>query len=408
MIVKNTLVGLILLSLFLLVMLINVTSIMSFHILNYNVNYVTLHIRILLADNKPLAHAVVIAKPTIYSTHKYINYTDRTGSTYLKTEYNPISKTIYLIIEYWIYGDLYIGKVSIQNRSIEIKLNYMVLNTTFNIVDEYLKPVRINHYVLKYSVNNENKTIIEIMNSNNKIVINGSIDNHLIIYNNETINNYYLVLGFNNTEETIRLNNNLLRRNTLIIDLYKPRIWIKELNSSVNIIDGFKYYELKAIVYIYDGINTPNIKFKVNIPLKQKPRISYEYKLLDNNTAVYNVLIKGSIGSNINILRIYFYAVDPSGKKTVVLKNVTLLTLSSSRTTTFHISTTTSSMKTTQSLMTTNTTTQYFHPPTRNKEGGNKGFEQYYFLGPIIGLLILIYEVLHRRGLNVSYQQVHA
>jgi hypothetical protein len=410
MIGENITVRHILASLLLLVMLINITSVASINILNHNTNYVTLHIRVLLANNKPLAHAMIIAKPTRYSTHEYINYTDMNGSAYLKTEYSTIYETIYLTIKYWIYGELYTGKVSVRNKNIVIRLNYMVLNNTFNIVDEYLEPIKIDYYILKYSVDNENKTVMRVINSNSKVIINGSIDHYLIIYNDETINNYYLVLGFNDTEKTIMLNNDLLRRSTLIIDLHRPKIWVKKLNSSVDIIDGFKYYELKAIVYIYDGVNTPNIKFWVDIRLKQKPRIIYKHNLLSNNTVVYNVLVKGSTSSSINTLHIYFYAVDPGGKESVIYRNITLIASSTSKITTSQTPIiTTSSMKTaTSALINTNTTTQYFHPPTRSEEESIRGFKLYYFLGPIISLLILIYEILHRRGSSISYQRSHA
>ncbi len=411
MIEGNTIMKTVLALLPLLVMLINTTGIVSINTLNYNTNYITLHIRVLLADGKPLEHAMIIVKPTIYSTHKYINYTDINGSTYLRTEYNPISKTVYLTIKYWIYGELYTGRVDIRNKDIEIRLNYIVLNRTFDIVDEYLKPIIINYYILKYSINDENKTIVKIVNPNHKIIINGSIDHYLIIYNNKTINNYYLTLGFNNSEKTIRLNNSLLRRRFLVIDLYKPKMWIKELNSNVNIIDGFKYYELKAIIYIYDGVNTPNVKFKVDTSLRQKPRINYKYSLLNNDTAVYNVIVRGSTGSNINILRIYFYAIDPSGKELVISKNISLTSSAISKTITSRtLITTTLPIRTTSisSLTTTNTITQYFRPPTKNEGGKGRGYELYYFIGPIIGLLILIYEILHRRELSISYQQAHA
>ncbi|ABN69593.1 hypothetical protein Smar_0485 [Staphylothermus marinus F1] len=397
-------------------MLLTVNSHIAGSISYWNIgDKITLHIKVSLLDNKPLPNAEIIVKPTIYSTHKYINKTNNNGTATITTEYDAITNTVYVEINYWVYGKIYSGKISVINKNIAITLNYTILRASINIYNEYLEPTNVT-YKLLYVCGDNQTILLENNTPTTQVLINGIIDNHYLLLNNNTLQNYILLL---NTMEkhriTVRFDQRILEEKRVVIDIYDPIISVERSTYSIQKINHEYFYKILLTINVCDGVNTEDTRLYVKYyyPKEQKPFKIYLVGSKTNGSIIifiYNVSSSGIMSGTNKTLILNITAMDPYGKSTTLFKTIYLSTLSklnytsttpttTTITTKYLVGENTSTTSNTLHLTSTrNISTEYFSPPySGGKEAETLTF--IYYLGPIISASILLYEFIRlRRG----------
>ncbi|ADI31450.1 hypothetical protein [Staphylothermus hellenicus] len=376
---------------------------------------ITLHIKLSLLDNKPLPNAEIIVKPTIYSTHEYTGKTNNDGVATITTEYNAITKTVYIKVYYWIYGEIYSGKINVDNENITITLNYTIFKTSINIYNEYLEPASIT-YKLLYVFGNNQTMLLENNTATTQILINGVIDNHYLLLNNNTLQNY--VLQLNTMEKhsiTIRFNQEIIEEKKIIVDTHNPIVSVERSTYSIRKINHEYFYKILLTINICDGVNTEDTRLYVKYYYpKEKEQEPFKIYLAGFKTngsttiSIYNVSSSGIINETNKTLILNITAVDPSGKSTTLFKTIYLSILTkpnhtSTTTTTTTITTkysigknTSTASNTLFSTNTSNLSTSYFNPP-HSGGGEAEALAYIYYLGPIISATLLLYEFIRLR-----------
>ncbi len=283
-------------------------------------NYTKLIIHVKLSDNTPLSEAIVIIKPTIYSTREAINTTNSSGYVEIFIDRNVFGNKPYLIIKYWIYEEIYHGYINLSTTAkeqiISIKLNYTTLQGEYKVINEYLEPLN-GTYLLAYKSGNKFTNITE-----GKIVsgiIHVNYTKHALLFNNELANNYIFIIKVKN--ETIKAKPSEIRNNTIIVDTEKPIIQIIEKKATYNkesntitvivllkVIDGIFSEKVRLNGYIVSNNRKAILRIdKINATKKDHLIILY-YSM---KTTILNI----NISKTVNI---YITASDPTGKSTII------------------------------------------------------------------------------------------
>lgn len=372
---------------------------------------VTLYIKVTLTNNQPLPGAEVIVKPTIYSTHEYVNTTDNNGLTIITTEYDTVTKTVYVKVKYWIYGELYCSKISIADKYITIVLDYTILKANISIYDEYLKPINAS-YELFYNSGTQQLKLVEKEAPSNYILINGTINGHYLLQNKDILSNYMLILKSMEKYMTIiRIDQTILERQEVIMDIHSPVIKVNNISYTIRRIDQSYFYKLILSIEICDGVNTENTVLKISYYYPKEERLIIIYlagiKTNDSIKAfIYNATTTGIINKANLTLVLNITAIDPYNRETTLLKTINLKPPKQKYNTSTTIYTTTArynesenitSTSSTQTTAGMNTNTaRYFSPPI-NEDNELDSLSYIYYLGPIISISILLYEFIRRR-----------
>jgi len=311
-------------------------------------NYTKLIIHVKLSDNTPLSEAIVIIKPTIYSTREAINTTNSSGYVEIFIDRNVFGNKPYLIIKYWIYEEIYHGYINLSTTAkeqiISIKLNYTTLQGEYKVINEYLEPLN-GTYLLAYKSGNKFTNITE-----GKIVsgiIHVNYTKHALLFNNELANNYIFIIKVKN--ETIKAKPSEIRNNTIIVDTEKPIIQIIEKKATYNkesntitvivllkVIDGIYSEKVRLNGYIVSNNRKAILRIdKINATKKDYLIILY-YSM---KTTILNI----NISKTVNI---YITASDPTGKSTIIKTIMPIKIVETSQTTSQNHSNTTTPVNT--------------------------------------------------------------
>ncbi|OYT40457.1 MAG: hypothetical protein B6U89_02050 [Desulfurococcales archaeon ex4484_58] len=291
----------------------------------YSVEKINLTITLYTADDKPLSNALVIVKPSRYSSSSWSNITDENGTARFYGVELTISNTVYVEVNYGVYEKICsIRQLDVEDRNITLYVPFETLYININVVDEYLKPINAT-YTLYY----ENHPLINNKIINGKLIINGTVDHQLLLINSYLYTDnwnyvsditYRLEIKTDTYLESMEINSNNLREK-IIIDNYKP--YLEIINSTIisnKLIPYFKW------IYLYIGVNDGVYTDYVDINIESK--------------GVKWVLINETIESNMKIscwktaidlkhysneyLLINITARDHSGKYSFLLETIYL------------------------------------------------------------------------------------
>ncbi len=372
--------------------------------------YVEATIRITLYNGKPLPNATL---RIVYGISKWVeNISDHNGYVYLK-----IPKTInrlHLTIYYEPYPNPIYDIRNIDETDIPetIRLPYNVLNTTINIRDEYMEGINAS-YILKYS--GEGVKHGEIKDGECIIDGRSDIGGYILVGVNSDasikITDYELdILVMEEMIGSVNLGK-IVGNNELIVDMYKPVVEVLNFTSSINRSLGI--ISLNAWIKYGDGINTNRSSVEAYYAF---PRKGINTKTIPRKALISGCMSRGLyricmvkynellavIPRNYTTLpvKLFVKVTDPSDKENEVVEEYYV-----------KISyTTTTTMPQKEGIggfTNTNTSTNIVvgRGSRSNEEGGvfNPGltssstawFIELYYLGPLIGLGIAIYE-FHR------------
>ncbi len=391
-----------------------------------NTSYIT--IRLLLNDNTPLPNAELIIKSGIFTVWAQ-NISNEDGYVYLKPGSDTINK-LSIEIYYEPYGLIYsLKNLDQDNIPEEIVLPYIKLNKTFIITDEYLHKVN-GSYTLYYND-------IEIAYGvvlNGKLVINGTgINNKYILLgiSSDTsieLTDYKLVITTSGGEQTEFY---LTSTNTekIILDIHPPLINISDIESRV--IKKANLVTLLGVINYTDGVYSDKVSITVEVShpryvstlkgsivevVTRKASIE-ECSIKDDRwykcIFKYNELLS-LIPSNYSIIpvKIIVNAIDHTGKRTVLEKlyYVNITTTNNSLNNGVNQGNNNSLLSNVQKHNGAKTVKApssggIFKPP---RSSIYEPIILLYSLGPIIGSIILIYELLHYRREQGNVNSSHA
>ncbi|MCD6196893.1 MAG: hypothetical protein J7J82_08925 [Staphylothermus sp.] len=334
--------------------LIIITIIMFMPIPRAENNYIKLILYVKLLDDTPLSQAIVIIKPTIYSTCEVINTTNSSGYVEIFIDRNLFGNKPYLVIKYWIYGEIYHGYINLsatKEQIISIKLNYTTLQGEYRVINEYLEPLN-GTYFLVYKSGNEftNITKGRIISG----IIHVNYTKHTLLFNNKLADNYIFIIKVKN--KTIKAKLSGISNNTIIVDTEKPIIQIIDKKATYNkksntitvtillkVIDGIYSEKVRLNGYIVSNNRKALLRIeKINATNKDHLIILY-YSL---KTTILNINIS-------KIVDIYITASDPTGKLTITKTIIPIEIIEASQTTSQNHSNTTTPININTSITTT-------------------------------------------------------
>ncbi len=306
-------------------------------------NYTKLVIHVKLSDNTPLSGAIVIIKPTIYSTREAINTTNSSGYVEIFIDRNVFGNKPYLIIKYWIYGEIYHDYIDLSTTAkeqiISIKLNYTTLQGEYKVINEYLEPLN-GTYLLAYKSGNKftNITKGRIISG----IIHVNYTKHILLFNNELANNYIFIIKVKN--EAIKSKLSEIRNNTIIVDTEKPIIQIIKKKATYN--KESNTVTVIVLLKVIDGIYSEKVRLNgyiVSNNRKEWLRIDkINATKKDHLVTVYYSMKTTILNINISkIVNIYITASDPTGKSTIIETIMPIEIIETSQTTSQNHSNTT-------------------------------------------------------------------
>ncbi|RLG90107.1 MAG: hypothetical protein DRO16_02840, partial [Thermoprotei archaeon] len=310
-------------------------------------NYTKLIIHVKLSDNTPLSGAIVIIKPTIYSTREAINTTNSSGYVEIFIDRNVFGNKPYLIIKYWIYGEIYHDYIDLsttKEQIISIKLNYTTLQGEYKIINEYLEPLN-GTYLLAYKSGNKftNITKGRIISG----IIHVNYTKHTLLFNNELADNYIFIIKVKN--ETIKAKLSGISNNTIIIDTEKPIVQIIEKKATYN--KESNTVTVIVLLKVVDGIYSEKVRLNGYIVGNNRKawfridKINATKK--DHLVTVYYSMKTTILNINISkIVNIYITASDPTGKSTIIKTIIPIEIIETSQTTSQNHSNTTTPINT--------------------------------------------------------------
>ena len=315
--------------------LIIITIIMFMPIPRAENNYTKLIIHIKLLDDTPLSEAIVIIKPTIYSTREAINTTNSSGYVEIFIDRNVFGNKPYLIIKYWIYGEIYHGYINLSTTAkeqiISIKLNYTILQGEYKVINEYLEPLN-GTYLLAYKFGNKFTNITQ-----GKIIsgiIHVNYTEHTLLFNNELAGNYIFIIKVKN--ETIKSKLSGIRNNTIIVDTEKPIIQIIEKKATYN--KESNTVTVIVLLKVIDGIYSEKVRLNGYI-VSNNRKAWFRIDKINSTKKDHSVTVYYSMKTtilNINIsktVNIYIIASDPTGKSTIIKTIMPIEIIETSQTT---------------------------------------------------------------------------
>ena len=310
-------------------------------------NHTKLIIHVKLSDNTPLSEAIVIIKPTIYSTREAINTTNSSGYVEIFIDRNVFGNKPYLVIKYWIYGEIYHDYIDLsttKEQIISIKLNYTTLQGEYKIINEYLEPLN-GTYLLAYKSGNKftNITKGRIISG----IIHVNYTKHTLLFNNELADNYIFIIKVKN--ETIKAKLSGISNNTIIIDTKKPIVQIIEKKATYN--KESNTVTVIVLLKVVDGIYSEKVRLNGYIVGNNRKawfridKINATKK--DHLVTVYYSMKTTILNINISkIVNIYITASDPTGKSTIIKTIIPIEIIETSQTTSQNHSNTTTPINT--------------------------------------------------------------
>ncbi len=311
-------------------------------------NYTKLIIHVKLSDNTPLSGAIVIIKPTIYSTREAINTTNSSGYVEIFIDRNVYGNKPYLIIKYWIYEEIYHGYINLSTTAkeqiISIKLNYTTLQREYKVINEYLEPLN-GTYLLAYESGNKFTNITEDRIISGMIHVNYT--KHTLLFNNELADNYIFIIKVKN--ETIKSKLSGISNNTIIIDTEKPMIQIIEKKATYN--KESNTVTVIVLLKVVDGIYSEKVRLNGYIVNNNRKALFRIDKInatkKDHLVTVYYSMETTILNINISkIVNIYITASDPTGKSTIIKTIMPIKIVETSQTTSQNHSNTTTPINT--------------------------------------------------------------
>ncbi len=298
-------------------------------------NYTKLIIHVRLLDDTPLSEAIVIVKPTIYSTREATNITNSGGYVEIFIDRNVFGNKPYLIIKYWFYGEIYHGYINLstttKEKIISIKLNYTTLQGEYRVINEYLESLN-GTYLLAYKFGNKLINITE-----GKIIsgiIHVNYTKHILLFNNELANNYIFIIKVKN--ETIKSKLSGIRNNTIIVDTENPLIQIVEKKATYN--KEANTVTITVLLKVIDGIYSEKVRLNGYIVSNNRKawlRINKINATKKDHLVTVYYSMKTTI-LNINITKtvnICITASDLTGKSTIIKTTMPIETIETTQTT---------------------------------------------------------------------------
>ncbi len=298
-------------------------------------NYTKLIIHVELLDGHPLSEAIVIIKPTIYSTREAVKTTNSSGYIEIFIDRNVFGDKPYLIIKYWIYGEIYHGYINLSTTTkeqiISIKLNYTTIQEEYKIINEYLEPLN-GTYLLAYKFRNKFTNITK-----GRIIfgiIHINYTKHTLLFNNELANNYIFIIKVKN--ETTKIMLSEIRNNTIIIDTEKPIIQIIEKKATYN--KESNTVTITVLLKVIDGIYSEKVCLNGYI-VSNNRKAWFRIDKVNSTKKDHLVIVYYSMKTtilNINIsktVNIYITASDLTGKSTIIKTTIPIEIIETTQTT---------------------------------------------------------------------------